>query len=126
MSTVFKIMAPDGSFSTGGACPRFTKKGKVWNGLGPLKNHLRIFETLPKQYAGCVVVELELVPIEKSRKDLQAFHKDSRFAAAAERLEDKQKLLQSMLDDLPAQQAARRKELTKQLAETRQAMLNLR
>lgn len=32
----------DGLFSTGGMSPRFTKKGKIWQGLGPLKNHLNL------------------------------------------------------------------------------------
>ena len=30
----------DGLFSGGGMNPKFTKRGKIWQGLGPLKNHL--------------------------------------------------------------------------------------
>lgn len=32
----------DGLFSSGGMNPRFNKKGKIWQGLGPLKNHLNL------------------------------------------------------------------------------------
>lgn len=32
----------DGLFSVGGQSPKFTKKGKIWQGLGPLKNHLNL------------------------------------------------------------------------------------
>lgn len=32
----------DGLFSMGGSCPKFSKKGKIWQGLGPLKNHLNL------------------------------------------------------------------------------------
>ena len=32
----------DGLYSTGGSCPRFTKKGKTWSSIGNLKNHLNM------------------------------------------------------------------------------------
>lgn len=32
----------DGLYSTGGQRPTFSKKGKIWQGLGPLKNHLNL------------------------------------------------------------------------------------
>jgi len=40
---VYKIRREsDGLFSTGGTCPRFTKKGKVWTSMGALKGHLTL------------------------------------------------------------------------------------
>jgi hypothetical protein len=33
---------PTGTYSTGGMNPCFTSKGKVWNSLGALKNHLNL------------------------------------------------------------------------------------
>lgn len=33
-----------GLFSSGGLSPTFNKMGKVWNGIGPLKNHLHQFD----------------------------------------------------------------------------------
>ena len=39
---IFKIKdAETGLFSTGGASPRWTSKGKTWNGLNHIKSHLR-------------------------------------------------------------------------------------
>lgn len=32
-----------GLFSTGGMSPRWTKKGKIWKGTGPLRAHLNQF-----------------------------------------------------------------------------------
>lgn len=32
-----------GLFSGGTGTPTFTKKGKIWKGMGPLKSHLRLF-----------------------------------------------------------------------------------
>jgi hypothetical protein len=38
---VYKIRDKEtGLFSTGGMDPTFTKKGKVWTGIGPLKAHI--------------------------------------------------------------------------------------
>lgn len=40
---IFRIRRKtDGLYSTGGQNPKFTKKGKIWQGLGPLKNHLNL------------------------------------------------------------------------------------
>ena len=30
-------------FSTGGCVPQWKKHGKIWSGIGPLKNHLNLF-----------------------------------------------------------------------------------
>jgi len=34
----------DGLFSTGGAHPRFNKKGKIWRTIPHIKNHLTVIE----------------------------------------------------------------------------------
>jgi hypothetical protein len=68
---------PTGHFSTGGMSPTFTTKGKVWNSLGALKNHLN-FATdnywNPKnigvrsefrKYPECEIVSFEMISAEK-------------------------------------------------------------
>lgn len=47
MNTIYKIRHKvTGLWSLGGANgDRWNKKGKTWNGLGPLKNHLRLYIT---------------------------------------------------------------------------------
>lgn len=51
-----------GKFSTGGATPRFTSKGKQWTSTNSLNCHLRLFtnEQLAKVYKGCELVAYEL------------------------------------------------------------------
>lgn len=40
---VYKIQHREtGLFSNGGAYPRWTKTGKAWSGIGPLKSHLNL------------------------------------------------------------------------------------
>jgi len=42
--TIFKIKdSTTGLFSTGGTCPRWTKRGKTWNQINHVKAHLRQF-----------------------------------------------------------------------------------
>ncbi len=55
-----------GLFSMGGVYPRFTTKGKIWNGSGPIKSHLTQMKHYVKYYQSsnyyedCEVVILEL------------------------------------------------------------------
>ena len=37
---VFKLRNKEGLFSSGGSCPVFTEKGKMWHGVGHIKLHL--------------------------------------------------------------------------------------
>jgi len=65
----------DGLFSTGGRGPNigFTNKGKLWRGIGTLRNHISMItgqwekaNTLinyPHPYEDCEIIELELVEI---------------------------------------------------------------
>jgi hypothetical protein len=61
----YQIQRSDGLFSTGGYWPRFSKRGKIWRGLGPLKLHLRNLDNHKKRYPqsyvdcykDCVVVK---------------------------------------------------------------------
>jgi len=40
---VYRIKLKDAElYSTGGSYPRWNKTGKIWTGIGPLKNHLNI------------------------------------------------------------------------------------
>ena len=55
----------DGLFSTGGSFPGFNHTGKIWTGVGPLKNHIRCVTFYDKQrdepeYIGCEIVEFEV------------------------------------------------------------------
>ena len=62
---LFKIMrVPDGLFSTGGACPRFTKKGKNWRQRGHITSHMNQLSSPAKIYADCRIVEYELTMTE--------------------------------------------------------------
>lgn len=45
---VWKIRNKDGLWSNGGSVPSFSKRGKVWNNLGHLKNHLNSMN--PRRY----------------------------------------------------------------------------
>jgi hypothetical protein len=60
----YQIQRSDGLFSTGGYCPSFSKRGKIWRGLGPLKLHLgnlkRYYPAACDRYKDCVVVKYVL------------------------------------------------------------------
>lgn len=67
--TVYKIRRrQDGKFSTGGTRPRFTKTGRTWNGIGPLKRHVQVVTRGEfnarflrfNPYADCEIVTYEL------------------------------------------------------------------
>jgi hypothetical protein len=62
MTSIYKIKNSNGLFSGGGMYIRWSKKGKVWNGLGPLKNHLRL--VTPSDYRNAVIVCYELSEFE--------------------------------------------------------------
>jgi len=69
--TLLKIRNPrTGLYSTGGTTPRWTKKGKVWRGVGPLKNHLNLIRG--RVYEGCEVVEFEMHIEEADTYPVQA------------------------------------------------------
>ena len=59
---IFKIRNSEGLWSSGGAYPRFSKKGKAWSNIGFVKNHLSMFEIIPSDWE---VVEFELTENEK-------------------------------------------------------------
>jgi len=55
--TFYKIRRRhDGLFSKGGYTPRFNTKGKIWHGMGPLRNHINGLSN-PHEYNGCEIVE---------------------------------------------------------------------
>jgi hypothetical protein len=79
---VYKIRNKDGKYAISGSRHRFNKNGKVWTGIGPLKNHLDMFHkndwdkpkderkiyTIPEDW---IVEEYELVKInEYNAKEL--------------------------------------------------------
>ena len=48
-------------YSTGGSTPKWTKKGKVWSGIGSLKNHLVQVET-PRRTSWSVLGHVPVHP----------------------------------------------------------------
>jgi hypothetical protein len=48
----------DGLYSSGGQYPNFTTKGKLWNGIGNLKNHLRLVKK--GRYDDCEIVVIKI------------------------------------------------------------------
>lgn len=69
MATIYKIRnKKSGLFSKGGLSPSFSKKGKIWNGIGPLKLHFNQFIG-STYYEDCEVVEYELVEAEVAVSD---------------------------------------------------------
>jgi hypothetical protein len=43
---------------------RWSKRGKVWNSIGSLKNHLNLYKKIPEHWT---VVEYEIEEVEASR-----------------------------------------------------------
>jgi len=78
----FKIRRKeDGLFSSGRTYPSFSKKGKTWNGLAALCNHLSLNETYCYSYRGAKyrseeieIVEMEMVQI--AVMDFTTFEED--------------------------------------------------
>lgn len=68
-TVIYKVRRQtDGLYSTGGIAPTFSEKGKVWNTLGALKNHLNL---LNKSGASCYQ-DCEIVPIEVTYRETKA------------------------------------------------------
>jgi hypothetical protein len=74
MAKVYKIRSKKtGLFSTGGSSPRWSKKGKIWAGSGPLNNHLNVI----KEYGGYGKIvydreEAELVEYELIEQEISS------------------------------------------------------
>jgi hypothetical protein len=116
--TVYKIRRKsDGLYSTGGHYPSFTVKGKVWNSKSALHNHLNFNPTTTTYsysqnpfigaqyekhdaYAGCELVEIEVVQTEKTSIKLDDYREQKRQAdkAAAEK---RGKLIASRIKKCP-------------------------
>jgi len=60
---IYKIRNQEGLFSKGGSKPRFSEKGKTWNGEGQLKLHLVFIVKSgnPLVYKDCEIVEYEVI-----------------------------------------------------------------
>lgn len=63
---LYQIRNEDGLYSKGGDTPYFNENGKVWKGLGPLRNHFALIGERNKNrkhpYEDCEIVEIEMVP----------------------------------------------------------------
>ena len=84
---LYKIVNKNGLFSSGGTRPYFTKSGKTWKGIGPLKNHFHLLETLAHHgyktgnklnetsvvYEDCHIVEYKVVIDEESKVSIEEF-----------------------------------------------------
>lgn len=55
--TMYRIKRSDGLYSRGGACPRFSKRGKVWTSIHDLRRHLGLVSDAQQieSYVDCVV-----------------------------------------------------------------------
>lgn len=74
--TIYKIRNSHNKFSNGGYSCSFSKYGKVWNGLGSFKNHLKLlkkyYSSDPfRYYHFCYVLEINL--IERNIKEIPFF-----------------------------------------------------
>lgn len=88
-----------GLYSTGGTCPGWTKKGKVWRMLGHLKNHLaqvqdysgyRGYNTTDFQnweIVELIITEVGTQPVEQMLVELQQarIERKTKLRLAAER-----------------------------------------
>ncbi len=71
---VYKIRNPEGLFSRGGSTPQWSKNGKTWSGIGPLKSHLTMIryendhykKPLYNPYEGCEVLEFTYVQTQSA------------------------------------------------------------
>lgn len=82
MKTIFKIRRKyDGLFSTGGTYPMFNERGKTWNGLGAVRNHINLCtesanrgDKRLQQYLSDIelvefeIVELQVLPLTNPKK----------------------------------------------------------
>ena len=72
----YKILNPvTGKYSRGGSHigTLWNKSGKVWRGIGPLKNHLNICgRKILKEYANndCIIVEYLVTKVDTPKKAL--------------------------------------------------------
>ena len=57
---IYKIKNPQGLFSTGGATPMWTSKGKSWSSIGYIKSHLTGLRS-SEYYENCNIVEYEMI-----------------------------------------------------------------
>jgi hypothetical protein len=55
-----------GEYSKGGGHPYFNKRGKIWKGIGPLKNHINLVKEyrLLSLYKDCEIVIFEVTETE--------------------------------------------------------------
>ena len=67
--SIFKIQNEEGLFSTGGKSPSFNDRGKSWNSLGHLRNHLNsVLRKKNNPYKGAVtVVSFDLSPVDSAK-----------------------------------------------------------
>lgn len=86
---IYRIRTKDGLFSSGGTCPRFTKKGKTWTTSGAVTLHLQQLSKqtlLAYNQHGCEVVAYEVV------------EKEAAIETIAERLDGIQKRKQERIE----------------------------
>jgi hypothetical protein len=72
-SFIYKIRRrSDGLFSSGGTCPSFSKKGKVWTARGHVTSHLSQFGDSNKKlyYKDCEVVCIEIQEVDTDTIDV--------------------------------------------------------
>lgn len=99
MASVFKIRSKKtGLFSTGGGRPSFSKKGKQWAGLGPVKNHIHCLDSHGKSIYNreeAELVEYEIIQYEVSVKPFSDFCQEVVRALADKEAERQQRFEES-------------------------------
>lgn len=85
---LYKIRNKNGLFSSGGERPHFSKSGKTWVGIGPLKNHFNWVEQARNYswkagrdkpvetlvvYEDCDIVEFDIVVKENCKVSVSDF-----------------------------------------------------
>ena len=81
---VYKIRRKsDGLYSNGGADPVFNKRGKMWMGIGDIKNHFNVIREYHKTktylewlYKNCEIVTFMVTPTD--RVDVIEFIKENK------------------------------------------------
>lgn len=94
-STIYKLRNAAGEYSKGGSSPRFSKKGKIWSGIGPLKLHFNQLDKTGRQIYRDQQVEVETIVITEecvSRSDIEPWISDVAERAAAREAETKAKV----------------------------------
>ena len=86
MPSEYRIRFPDGTFSTGGQCPRSSKKGKSWRNIGHVKAHLQGLSR-PNIYDRTTLVRFEVTVTEEEVTSMDALRAEIETSKREKRAE---------------------------------------